>query len=404
MRKSSTGFFPHVPVIRSQIARVETVRQLVRHNKTLSPHDFKGFGGNKLFSGYMPHMVSIAEAKYIAEHAIANAAKTALKAQSSTLRRFWLAGCDAKKLPTLLPYAVIQIASQSNGNESPNRIITPPSKYKKDPTQGPRSQLADIIAAIARYQQITHCDFLKTWREHPEFSTIFFEENGYLTPNIGMEREAAQFLSQHIHELLINVERIDPTVQHTNVQVLSFGLALGIYDFPIDDDLRSGTREHNQETQTQLALCSRILLEAEYQFAAYVAITEALANPEKRIPLVLTMVGGGVFGNSACAIAHALSAAETEIMRSGVTNIDLCISAWKPTEINQYMRLLEKEQSLFADKSTPVISQNSLEKTTLLDEAASLERIQASRTSFFSKGTGLSNVIEIISKKMHFTR
>lgn len=403
MRKTSTRFFP---LASHQIARVETVRQQIGYDPALlSPHDFLGFGGNKVFSGYVPHMVSIQEAHYISTRALENATKSAQKVQQSSLRRFWLAGCDAKRLPTLLPYAVIQVASQSNGNESKIRGITAPSKYRKDPTQGPRSQLADIIAAIARYQQITRCDFLKAWREHPEFDTAFFEENGYLTPQVGQEKEAAAFLSQHIHELLINVERINPALQHTCVQVLSFGLALGVYDFPIDDSFRNQTRESDAETQAQLSLCSRILLEAEYRFTAQVAITEALANPDKRIPLVLTMVGGGVFGNSPFAIASAIKTAEAEIMRSGVNNIDLCVSAWKPAEIDRYSKLLGKHESLFADKNTPIIFESALQKTSVLAEAATLEQTAEFNPSFFSsKMTEISDAIEEFTKKVGFHR
>lgn len=403
MRRTSTRFFP---LASHRIARVETVRQQVGYDPALfSPEDFHGFGGDKLLSGYVPHMVSIKEANAIATRALENTTKSAQKAQQSTLGRFWLARCDAKELPALLPYAVILVASQSNGNESKTRVITAPSKYRKDPTQGPRSQLADIIAAIARYQQITQCDFLKAWRQYPEFETVFFEENGYLTPHVGKEKEAALFLSQHIHELLINVERINPALQHTCIQVLSFGLALGAYDFPMDDFLRNQTRAYDVETQTQLSLCSRTLLEAEYRFTAQVAITEALANPDKRIPLVLTMVGGGVFGNSPLAIASAIRAAEEEIMRSGVTNIDLCISAWTSVEINRYIRFLGQQKSLFGDKSTPIIFESALKKTSELAKAATLEQITEPSPSFFSsKLTEMSDVIDAFSKKARFYR
>lgn len=341
MRKNAITFFsPSV----LQIAPTNTVRQLTHYNPHVSsPKIYAGYGGTQLLKGYTPHMVSIEEAQQITANALKKA-QTKPPMQSG-LRYYWLVHWDAKKLPEMLPNSVVQCASQANGNESTNRHVTSPSRYMFDWTQGARAQLADIIAAIARFQKIEECDFLKKWRENPQFENIFYERCGYLTPRVDKEVDALNFIQKHIANLFLNVERISPNDKDTCVQVLCFGLALGNYDFPMGEPELLPSREYDVQTQNYLATSSKILLEAQYRFLAQVAITEAIATPEIRIPLVMTKVGGGVFGNSAFAIADAIKAAEDEVVSSGVTNIDVCVSAWQTAEQKHYIQLLKDRGS-----------------------------------------------------------
>lgn len=250
---------------------------------------------------------------------------------------YLLQGCDARVVPgfTSMQGSVRQVASQFNNGESKGRYATTPNKFKTDPTQGPAEQRTFGGAAIARYAHSSSCDCCGELLSDPlissEFNTLFDYQHGDLTPKAGQEQNGLEFLKKHINKLALNIERVgfDGVLGQSVVQVLNSGLALGYYD----------QYKRKPEDLKYINEMSELLLTAQYKLVSAVAILEAQNNPDKRIPVTFTLVGGGVFGNDKIAISRALSQSIKFIQDSGVANIDICLSVYSATELNEYINI-----------------------------------------------------------------
>lgn len=268
------------------------------------------------------------------------ATKKSIGSSEGSPGMYLLQHCDSRKAAqfSCMQGGVRQIASQFNNGESMGRYETPPSQFKNDPTQGPAEQRSSGGAALARYAYNKDCDCFAVLLTDPvlktEFEQLFDYEFGYLTPKGGKEQQGVAFLRQHIDKLILNVERvsIDGVPNQTAIQILNSGLALGDYDKYM----------RTPENLPYLSEMTQLLMSAQYKAVAAVAILEAQNNPTKRIPLSLTLVGGGVFGNDKLAIAKAASEAIKFIKNSGVSTIDICLSIYTPSAIEQYKKLTDK--------------------------------------------------------------
>lgn len=251
--------------------------------------------------------------------------------QVGQLSYYVLEGCDALVTPTFtcMANSIRQVASQFNSGESPGRYETHPKDFQYDHTQGPAEQQTAFIAALMRWLYKDECDSLSAFKKYPEFETYFDYQHGYLTPRCGYEQAGLEFLKSHINEILLNVQRvgIDGTNQSAT-QVLNSALALGAYD-----DAREQRTEAGNRVIVQM---SELLLTAQYKAVAAVAIREARLNPDQRIPVCFTAVGGGVFENNPEAIKTALGEACDLMERSGLSNIDVCFSAYQSSEAEMF--------------------------------------------------------------------
>ena len=172
--------------------------------------------------------------------------------------------------------------------------------------------------------------------------------------------------------MLLNVERvaIDGKPEQGVIQVLNSGIAIGRqYDLPGRKDAAT----------VFLSQITDILLGAQYQAVAKVAILEAQQNPKKRIPVIFTMVGGGAFGNDKEMIAKAISQAIAYIRKSGVHNLDICLSIFSPQEIEYYQTIVANKGEEYADLrellSKPSLTQDKLEKLSALPQQQQENRI-----------------------------
>lgn len=250
---------------------------------------------------------------------------------------YLLQGCDARTVPAFacMQGAVRQVASQFNNGESKGRYETQPDNFKTDPTQGPAEQRTAGGAALARYAHNKNSDCFAPILADPglktEFNTLFDYQYGYLTPKEGQEKKGLDFLKKHINQIVLNVERvpIDGVAGQTAIQVLNSGLALGGYDL----------YHRTPEATGYLKEMTELVLSAQYKAVSAIAILEAQKNPEKRIPVSFTMVGGGAFGNDKVAIAKSVSQAIKLIKESGVNNIDICLSIYQASEIAAYKKI-----------------------------------------------------------------
>lgn len=265
---------------------------------------------------------------------------------SDSVRYYILEHCDSSEVPRYdaMANSVRQIASQFNSGESPGRYLTHPKEFAFDHTQGPAEQQTSFCAALSRWVYRDHCDSLTPLKIYPEFDQYFDYQFGYLTPRKGVESQGLAFLKKHVHEINLNVQRvgIDGT-RNTVTQVLNAGLALGPYDF---------AREARTEFGNQVIIeMSELLLTAQYEAVAAVAVREARKKPNMRIPLCLTLVGAGVFSNDVGAVKKAIGAACDFVEKSGIKNIDVCLSAYQHSEA-EIFRTTHFNDALVLDQET----------------------------------------------------
>ena len=261
-------------------------------------------------------------------------------------------------------YAIVQAASQANALEFASAEPNDPLDLSGDRTQGPAIQKGCPALALARhlYYEKLPADqkdiFLLEFRKQTisdgtksyTFDQIFELRHGYMHPREGWELAALHFIQQHKDKLFINVEHTEFTKNgNPLIQALTFAMALGDYDGPNFDGTRpDGTKfTRTPEAQGWIQQACTELLSAQYEMIAKIAITEAMENPDRRIPLVLTSVGGGVFKNPKESVDAAVMKAMQTITDSGVGNIAVVISAYSDQAVNDYKELLNKNEIEF---------------------------------------------------------
>ena len=316
----------------------------------------------KLIAEQMPKMISLADIT----NRITSLSDAVPQSSQGQSVYFLQEKVDAAELANLINddnfHLVAQVASQANANESQSPDnATVPEFYAYDRTQGPRAQMQDPILAFVRFQQIEHCDFLKNWKEKPEFNACFEYKNGYLHPKAEKEKEAADFIESNIDTLLVNADLTMPDYNNSQklaTQVLNFAMALGVYDHNFETREAISRTPEAMEHVKNAAMC---LLKQQYLMTAHMAILRAREYPQKRIPVVFTLVGGGVFGNEKAWIAEAIKAAHLVIEKSALPNIDTIISCYSEDELLT-MRLL-LVGSKFSEAGTLKLPLVSLVKT-----------------------------------------
>lgn len=225
------------------------------------------------------------------------------------------------------PRALFQVASQFNCLEAPDPCITSIQHYLDDPTQGPRASVSAFPGTFLRHYAAPSADggrFVQTDEAQLNLLEGAFDASlgrvrgGYLMtqdiPDLGRLRAA---LEEHFFALRVGV--------HAGVEV-AFGYNWG---GPVE-----GCREIAQVFTSTLALggysergggealaLCRLLLRAAYLGT----LLAALSLDQRHV--VLTLIGGGVFGNPlpliwesllwAFAEAEAIAPAPLEVLVNG---------------------------------------------------------------------------------------
>lgn len=338
-----------------------------------------------IFDNYMPEMMNISDLEVqiaVAKNQAKNVESTS--ATGGGQLGYYVEGpkVDAYAAASLLArqQSVVQVASQLNGLEfaEPN-YINDAEALDGDPTQGPAVQKTAPELALARlryflmavprcepqddrplnqdpsvqqaYALKLHDIFLRDFRrcvsssdtaERLFFDQVYVLQNGYMHAHSNQEEKALQFAKDHAHTLLANIEvAIAARTGQLYTQVLCSGLARGDYDGPgfnkksAPADWRS--RGINHALDNTLALLDYQFLSTYYRISALLAVLQAIRSPQKRIPLVLTRVGGGVFGNEPGAVDAAIRDAIHVVQSHGVTNIDIVLSAYGESDVNHYL-------------------------------------------------------------------
>jgi hypothetical protein len=192
---------------------------------------------------------------------------------------------------------VFQLASQFNGLEAPSAQVVPVSAYLDDPTQGPRGAISAYPGALLRHYRAPEAQgktFVQNGKQlnflAPALGKLGTVHGGYLrSQDIPDPQSLAAHLATHWQQIQVGLhQEIEVCLganwagrvpmAHRITQVLTSTLAGASY---------------SQADTTQLVWqeIQRYLLQAAYLGT----LLGAVASGKPRV--LLTLIGGGVFGN-----------------------------------------------------------------------------------------------------------
>jgi hypothetical protein len=218
-----------------------------------------------------------------------------------------------------------QVASQFNCLEAPDEMVVPVARYLKDPTQGPRAAVSAFPAALVRHYAAPAGDgsrFVQTETRQLNLLADALPANvgkvscGYLmAQNIPDRAAAADALEKNFESIRVGVARDVDVAMGANwdgavppgqriTQVLTSTFAGGGYsgDARIEGDIER---------------IARALLRAAY-------LGTFLAAKDR---VVLTLIGGGVFGNHHSLIFNSMLWALDERDRTCAQPLEVLLNA-----------------------------------------------------------------------------
>jgi hypothetical protein len=235
------------------------------------------------------------------------------------------------------PGTLFQVASQFNCLEAPSAHLVPVQHYPNDPTQGPRASVSAFPGTFLRHyfaprdghpaapaserfvQTDADCvDLLATAIADPQIARV---QSGYLTTNrIADIAALADRLAQRFDQIRIGLHDdvevalggdwggpVPRAPDQRVAQALTSTIALGMYS--------------DAEDSRALAAIARQLLRAAYLG------TLLGASALGKHTVVLTLIGGGVFGNPHDAIWDAIHWALAEADRTAGSLTDVVVNA-----------------------------------------------------------------------------
>ena len=231
---------------------------------------------------------------------------------------------------TAEPGTLFQVASQFNCLEAPGPNLTKVASYFGDPTQGPRASVSAFPATLVRHYAAPRANderFTQTSTDQidllsdvcsPKVARVV---QGYLTSyDIGDAHAFSAALEDNFEKIRVGVHEgvevvlgynwdgaVEPVPKRIISQVFTSTFAGGGYSSGDLDGMRD-------------PICGALLR------AAYVGTLLAAASlGASRV--VLTLIGGGVFGNSHNLIWESILWATNELRVSGIGPIDVVVNA-----------------------------------------------------------------------------
>lgn len=290
---------------------------------------------------------------------------------------------------------IVQMASQGNCQEATRREIALLKDYCTDRTQGPASAMSAVDATLARRVFLDDCDLMRLWLlKYDPNSECFDYQYGYLIPKKNQVEACIKLLDDHGEEILANVQqvRIDNASLEDNqwmTQVPCFGFAFGINElYPRSED------EKNVHIP---ALCQR-LLTLQYQAIAQLAVLKSRALGQ-RIPLLLTPVGAGAFGNPPSAVYKAIASIQSIVEGE---NVDVVLSIFNRDELKEEYRKiipffsLEKTHDEMSQISAGALHNISTEDTDAGDKELLETKVHTSVSLFSSSSSSSTSTLTVI--------
>lgn len=262
------------------------------------------------------------------------ASRRALRSDAGAHRLWVLDGEDvATDIGALQAHApadaLFQAASQFNCLESPGAYVTPVAAYLGDPTQGPRASVSGFPATLVRHYAAPSKDGRRfTQATHREQIDLLADvcpphvarvESGYLRDRSIYDAGAfAEALQARFDEVRVglhdDVEVVlganwDGAVAtpHRIAQVFTSTLAGGMYG------------SHDTSTGAYRVIMRQLLR------AAYLGTLLSAIATGRRV-VVLTLIGGGVFGNPVALIWETILWAMDEAARVAPVALDVVVN------------------------------------------------------------------------------
>ncbi len=299
---------------------------------------FDALGDATLYAGGQRYAAGRFE--LLSLQALRSRAHQAQQRSSQVAARLRVCICDGAGLATDIgalqafapPRTLFQVASQFNCLEAPGAFITEVADYLHDPTQGPRASVSafpgtllrhyaapetaasaeGMVSAARRFVQQTDGPQINLLAAacRPGIATV---RNGYLRPDDVQDASAfAALLEEKFEALCVGVHEqvqvvlgcdwdggVSGAAHRRIAQVFTSTMAAGMYG-DLDDEGASRDRKS----------VSRIL--QALQRLAYLGTLLAAAAHGKDY-VVLTLIGGGVFGNPLPVIWQAIKWAVAQV-------------------------------------------------------------------------------------------
>jgi len=227
------------------------------------------------------------------------------------------------------PGTLFQVASQFNCLEAPGPDLVPVADYLHDPTQGPRASVSAFPGTLVRHYAVPDGPG-RTFTQTPERQIDLLADAlrpgvgrvrfGYLqTANIRNLEAAAVALEEHFDRIRVGVHDDVEVVLGVNwdgavegrpriAQVFTSSLATGMYG-------------HGESVTGPVEAICRHLLRAAHLGTMLAALDVG------RTRVVLTMIGGGVFGNPHHLILEAALWATDQVAALGAGPLDVVLNS-----------------------------------------------------------------------------
>lgn len=198
------------------------------------------------------------------------------------------------------PDSLFQVASQFNCLESPGPYLARVSDYFFDPTQGPRASISAYPGTLLRHYSAPNSEGQRFVQQSPQpqlnllrrvaLEGVARVESGYLLPtNVVNSGTFANLLQDHFEEIQVGFHERTQVVLGANWDGRVQGQRLISQVFT--STIAAGGYGRVDWNDAQWLLIGRQL-----QRAAYLGTLRAAAATRQR-RAILTLIGGGVFGN-----------------------------------------------------------------------------------------------------------
>jgi hypothetical protein len=233
------------------------------------------------------------------------------------------------------PGTLFQVASQFNCLEAPGPYVTPVARYFSDPTQGPRASISAFPGTLLRHYAAPAPDGTRfTQRSDGRQLNLLeaFEpdgpnlvRNGYLTAHaIDDPAALAGLFSDQWEDIRVGVHDDVEVVLGYDWDGAAAGLGAGRIGQVFTSTFAGGGYSGlYRDDETYHDVC-RHLLRAAYLGTLRAAVV--LGRPK----VVLTLIGGGVFGNPIPIIWESILWALAEVERETPLALDVFVNLWSP--------------------------------------------------------------------------
>lgn len=238
------------------------------------------------------------------------------------------------------PGTLFQVASQFNGLESPGPFVTPVAHYLSDPTQGPRASIGAYPGALLRHYAAPDGAGGRFTQSTAGRQLNFLE--ALCAPGVA-EVRSGYLTSDGVHDRAAFIAALDRGFEDIRVGVHDDLPVLLGYDWDgavppgapriaqvFTSTFAGGGYSASSEAE-QRPICTLLLR------AAYLGTLLATAVLQ-RSKVVLTMIGGGVFGNPVPLIWESIQWAIREVQPCLARDMDVVLNA---RQLRQHLALKE---------------------------------------------------------------